>query len=142
MALRISRYYNWFLRDITNKQERLTDGLNADGCLQRDGLQRTCQILSFCDKMMFFIGMRQRKEYIGLTLLCPFEDTSRKHMGGYLYFAVYNGCCLPPPAPATSHCPSEGCPSSPKSCSWSNITLKLGTREFILTGQKDKNYET
>ena len=38
-AFRISRYYNWFLRDVTNKQEEWTDGLNADGCLKRDGLR-------------------------------------------------------------------------------------------------------
>lgn len=65
---------------MTNKQEELTDGFNADGCLERDGLQRTRQILSFHDRMMFFIGVK-RREYIGLNLLlCPFEDKGRKHI--------------------------------------------------------------
>lgn len=65
---------------MTNKQEKLTDGFNADGCLKRDGLQRTCQILSFCDRMTFFIGMKGKGEYIGLNpLFCPLEDKGRKH---------------------------------------------------------------
>lgn len=66
---------------MTNKQEKLTDGFNADGCLKKDVLQRTCQILSFGDRMTFFIGVKGRREYIGLNpLLSPFEDKSRKHM--------------------------------------------------------------
>lgn len=65
---------------MTNKQEKLTDGFNADGCLKRDSLQSTRQILSFHERMMFFIGVK-RREYIGLNLLlCPFEDKGRKHM--------------------------------------------------------------
>lgn len=78
---RISRYYNWFLRDVTNKQEKLTDGFNADGCLKKDDLQRMCQILSFCDMMTFFIGVERRRAYIGLDLLlCHFKVIERKHM--------------------------------------------------------------
>lgn len=80
MACRISRDYSWFLRDMTNKQEELTDGFNADDCLKRDGLQRTRQILSFHDRVMFFIGVK-RRNYIGLNLLlCLFENKGRKHV--------------------------------------------------------------
>lgn len=63
MAFRISRDYSWFLRDMTNKQEELTDGFNADDCLKRDGLQKTRQILSFHDRMMFFYWGEKEKIY-------------------------------------------------------------------------------
>lgn len=70
---------------MTNKQERGTDGFNSDGCLERDGLQGTCQIFAFYDRMVFFIGMKGNWEYISLNL-CFFllrtkaENTIQEHL--------------------------------------------------------------
>lgn len=106
---------------MTDKQEKLTDGFNADDCLKRDGLQRTCQILSFHDRMMFFIGMK-RREYIGLNLLlCPFEDKGRKHIAriSLAYGVGLDAAPVPQLQPLVIPlcCTSWGCPSSPESYS-------------------------
>lgn len=103
-SLRISRYYNWFLRDTTNKQEKLTDGFNADGFRKRDSLQRTCQILSFCYRMMFFIGVKGRREDIDLNpLLCPFKDKGREHMARVSVVYGLGLDAAPLPNPTISH---------------------------------------